>query len=69
MAAEEALTEYTQKREILVRHFNILHMLIQQFSIVLCYQPEFFVKCLEHIAETMNNSPPDEEPTIKSICT
>ena len=69
MAAEEALAEYAQKREILVRHFNILHMLIQQFSIVLCYQPEFFVKCLEHIAETMNNSPPDEEPTIKSICT
>ena len=27
------------------------------------------MKCLEHIAETMNNSPPDEEPTIKTICT
>lgn len=43
-------------------------MLLKQFSIVLCYQPEFFVKCLGHIAETMNMSPPDEEPAIKSIC-
>ena len=45
-------------------------MLIQQFSIVLCYQPEFHVKCLEHLAETMNGlNPQDEEPAIKSICT
>lgn len=44
-------------------------MLIQQFSIVLCYQPEFYVKCLEHISEAMNMSPPEEDQAIKSICT
>ena len=56
MAVEEARNEKAQKKEILVRHFNILHMLIQQFSIVLFYQPEFYVKSLEHVAETMNMS-------------
>ena len=56
VTAEDALTEKTQKKEILVRHFNILHMLLQQFSIVLCYQPQFYVKVLEHVSETMNMS-------------
>jgi hypothetical protein len=69
MPQEEALADLNQKKEILLRHFNILHMLLMQFSIVLCYQPDFYVKCLEHIAETMNASQPDEEPVIKSICT
>ena len=36
---------------------------------MLCYQPEFVAKCLEHVAEAMNMSPPEEEPTLKSICT
>jgi len=69
MSQEDALADLSLKKEILVRHFNILHMLLLQFSIVLCYQPDFYVKCLEHIAETMNASQPDEEPIIKSICT
>ena len=51
-----------------MRHYNILHMLLQQFSIVLCYQPEFYVKCLEHIAETMNAISQEEVPALKSIC-
>ena len=56
MSVEDAVNDKNQKKEILIRHFNILHMLIQQFSIVLCYQPEFYVKCLEHISVTMNTS-------------
>mmetsp|Transcript_6131 Transcript_6131/g.8239 ORF Transcript_6131/g.8239 Transcript_6131/m.8239 type:complete len:172 (-) Transcript_6131:1117-1632(-) len=44
-------------------------MLLQQFSIVLCYQPDFYVNSLQHIAETMNATPPEEEPALKSICT
>jgi len=44
-------------------------MLLQQFSIVLCYQPDFYVQCLGHIAETLNMPKIDEEPAIKSIST
>ena len=69
VSAEDALAEQTLKKEILIRHLNILHMLLQQFSIVLCYQPDFYVQCLGHIAETMNMGKIDEEPAIKSICT
>ena len=61
MAPQDALTELGQKKEILVRHYNILHMLLQQFSIVLCYQPDFYVQCLGHIAETLNLPKIDEE--------
>lgn len=69
VSVEDAVNDKNQKKEILTRHFNILHMLLQQFSIVLCYQPDFYVKCLEHISETMNMSQVDDEPAIKSICT
>lgn len=41
-------------------------MLLQQFSIVLCYQPDFYSKCLEHLADTMSKSV--DEPTLKSTC-
>ena len=44
-------------------------MLLTQFSIVLCYQPEFYVKCLEHVAITMIMIAQEDEPAIKSICT
>lgn len=69
MSPEDALTEITQRKEILIRHYNILYMLLQQFSIVLCYQPDFYSICLTHIANTMNASPPEEDLAIKSICT
>lgn len=68
MPPEDALSEQNQRKEVLLRHFHIMHMLLQQFSIVLCYQPDFYVNCLTHIADTMNATPPDEEPAIKSIC-
>ena len=35
------------KKANLIRFYAILQMLIQQFSIVLCYQPDFYVKCLD----------------------
>lgn len=69
MAPEEVLSEMAARKEVLVRYFGILQMLLQQFSIVLCYQPDFYVKVLEHVAETMNASTPDEEQQLKSICT
>ena len=39
--------ELNQKIEILVRLYGILQMLLQQFSIVLCYQPNFYQSALE----------------------
>lgn len=41
-------------------------MLLQQFSIVLCYQPDFYNKCLDLLADTMSKSV--EEPTLRSTC-
>ena len=69
MSAEDVQNDQTQRKEILIRHFNILQMLLTQFSIVLCYQPEFYVKCLEHVANTMIMIAQEDEPAIKSICT
>lgn len=42
-------------------------MLVQQFSIVLCYQPDFYLKMLESIAETLSKC--GEEAIIKTACT
>ena len=36
---------------------------------MLCYQPEFYVSVLEHIAQTMIMIPPETEPALRSICT
>lgn len=37
MPIEDVVSERTSRKEILVRHFSILQMLLSQFSIVLCY--------------------------------
>lgn len=42
-------------------------MLLQQFSIVLCYQPDFYSKCIDSLADTMQKAA--DEPTLKSTCT
>mmetsp|Transcript_37599 Transcript_37599/g.57616 ORF Transcript_37599/g.57616 Transcript_37599/m.57616 type:complete len:212 (+) Transcript_37599:3243-3878(+) len=62
-----------EKKPLLMRFYGILQLLLQQFSIVLCYQPEFYVKCLECLADTLNacnsKNPIDgDEQAIKGTC-
>ena len=42
------------QNQALLRFYGILLLLLQQFSIVLCYQQDFYTKCLECLADTMN---------------
>ena len=62
------------KKLVLLRFYSILQLLLQQFSIVLCYQPEFYIKCLECIADSMIISQgkgpqhDGEEVVVKGIC-
>ena len=42
-----------EKHQALLRFYGILQLLLQQFSIVLCYQQEFYAKCLECLADTL----------------
>ena len=41
-------------------------MLITQFSIVLCYQPEFYSKTVENLADTLLLQAEDQ--ALKKIC-
>jgi len=50
----------------LLRLYGILALLIQQFSIVLCYQPEFYDRCVEALSDSMSGAA--EEPAIRSTC-
>lgn len=65
----------SEKKLVLLRFYSILQLLLQQFSIVLCYQPEFYIKCLECIADSMiisqGKGPQQdgEEAAVKGICT
>ena len=43
----------TEKRPALLRFYGILQLLLQQFSIVLCYQQEFYTQMLECLADSM----------------
>lgn len=58
--------EQTEKKTLLSRFYGILQMLLQQFSIVLLYQPEFYQKCIEALADSMTKSV--NEPVLKSTC-
>lgn len=42
-----------EKHHALLRFYGILQLLLQQFSIVLCYQQDFYAKCLECLADTI----------------
>lgn len=44
---------FQEKHQALLRFYGILQLLLQQFSIVLCYQQEFYNKCLECLADTL----------------
>lgn len=67
-----ALTRHNEenwedKKTLLARFYACLQMVLSQFSIVLCYQPEFYQKCIELLAESMQRF--SEEPVLKSTCT
>lgn len=68
---QEVLAE---KKAVLLRFYGILQLLLQQFSIVLCYQPEFYIKSLECIADSMIAScgkgpqQEGEEVAVKQVC-
>ena len=55
------------KKQTILRFFGILQLLLQSFSIVLCYQNDFYVKMLESIADTININ--HEELAVKLVCT
>ena len=64
-----------EKKQTLLRFYGIMQLLLQQFSIVLCYQPEFYIKCLECLADIMiannkknQNNEVQEETAVKTIC-
>ena len=44
----------------LVRYYGLVQLLISQFSVVLCYQPDFMKKALELLADSMSLT--QEEP-------
>lgn len=50
---EEQMAVIEEKKQALIRFLNIIKLLIQNFSIVLCYQQDFYDKNLEAIADTM----------------
>lgn len=49
----------------MLRFLSILHLLLQHFSIVLCYQTDFYDKCIELIADVMILA--SDDPAIKSM--
>lgn len=53
--------------DTLLKLYGILQMLLQQFSIVLCYQPQFYQQSLEQIADTMLYKV--DSQALKSACT
>ena len=52
------------------RFYGILQLLLNQFSIVLCYQTEFFMKCLESLADTLvlTNSENENLQVLRKQC-
>lgn len=50
---EEQLAVISEKKPIVMRFLSILQLLLQHFSIVLCYQAEFYDKCIDLIAEAL----------------
>ena len=63
---DEQANVIQEKKLTMLRFLNILQLLLQHFSIVLCYQADFYDKCIELIADTMNISTDDQN--IKNIC-
>lgn len=51
---------FETKKPYILRFLSILNLLINQFSIVLCYQPDFFDKMIENLADMMSLSSHDQ---------
>jgi hypothetical protein len=66
------------KRSTLLRFYSILQLLLNQFSIVLCYQQDFSRQVLEQLADSLAIATPkqqynqlkaeEEEVQIKQMC-
>jgi len=54
-----------EKKPIVIRFFNILMLLLQHFSLVLCYQPEFYDKSLDCLGDALIFS--GEDPALKNV--
>jgi len=52
-AAPKQLDIFLEKQPYLLRFYGVLQLLLQQFSIILCYQQDFYGRCLECLADTM----------------
>eukprot|EP00347_Sterkiella_histriomuscorum_P001332 403372439 len=63
---EDQLALLQDKKPTMLRFLSILSLLLQHFSIVLCYQADFYDKCIELIADTMNLATDDQ--SIKNLC-
>jgi hypothetical protein len=50
-----------------MRFLSILQLLLQHFSIVLCYQAEFYDKCIDIVADSMLFLA-QEDQSIKNLC-
>ncbi len=50
-----------------MRFLSILQLLLQHFSIVLCYQAEFYDKCIDIVADSMLYLA-QEDQSIKNLC-
>ena len=50
---DEQLQVLQDKKATILRFLSILQLLLQHFSIVLCYQVEFYDKCIEIIADSL----------------
>jgi len=56
---------FSEKKSFLTRFLSILLLLVNQFSIVLCYEEDFNDKMIACLAELVENS--DSDPNIKSL--
>lgn len=64
---EEQTAVISEKKPNVMRFLSILQLLLQHFSIVLCYQTEFYDKCIDLIAEALTVLA-QEDQAIKNLC-
>jgi hypothetical protein len=56
------------RRAEVVRFLGILQLLLQQFQIILCYQADFYQRCLECLADQLNVIPDSQDSLRIQIC-
>lgn len=65
-AKEEQVQVLQEKKPSLMRFINVIQLLLQHFSIVLCYQSDFFDKMIETLADVMIIA--SEDAAVKNLC-